>query len=391
VDEVSMMSHKMLNLLDQIGKSTRKTYAKPFGGIQLIFIGDFFQLGPIEDFNDPTTGEFCFQHPKWSTMFKPEDSIELKTFFRQTDPIYIKILQEIRRGTISEESIGYLEKRVLIGGERPLSKDGIIPTKLFPVRSKVDYINTTMYSKLEGPEFTFKLIINKKAVAHIDTGLPLTVNEIERCKELTSEQMVHEVDSLAGSMLSENTVKLKKGALVMCVANLDLDQGICNGSQGVIIDFVGTNPEDPVLFPLVRFANGIEMKITPYSRQSEDFPCIVVSQVPLCLAWALTIHKIQGATMDMAEMDVGRSIFAAGQSYVALSRVKSLEGLYLSEFNPLKIKSDPRVIEFYRTIPERTKEEMIAGLTWVLPEIRPYKEQIQTTIDPSIKIIRFNP
>jgi hypothetical protein len=99
------------------------------------------------------------------------------------------------------------------------------------------------------------------------------------------------------------------------------------------------------------------MKVAPHQRQSEEFPCVIVSQIPLCFAWALTIHKIQGATLDMAEMDIGRSIFAAGQSYVALSRVKTLEGLYLSEFNPTKIKANPLVIEFYDSFPKMSESE----------------------------------
>jgi hypothetical protein len=102
------------------------------------------------------------------------------------------------------------------------------------------------------------------------------------------------------------------------------------------------------------------MRITPHSRQSEEYPCIVVSHIPLCLAWALTIHKIQGATLDMAEMDIGKTVFADGQSYVALSRVKTLDGLYLSEFNPLKIKANPLVAEFYDTFPAIPESDMTA-------------------------------
>ena len=368
VDEVSMMSSKMFELLDQIGRSIRKNVNKPFGGIQLVFIGDFFQLPPIADYDDPSTGDFCFQHKRWSSTFKPDDCVELKTFFRQTDATYIKILQEIRQGTISEESISHLEKRI---GERPRKEDGILPTKLFPVRNKVDYINETMYNKLEGEERVYHLSVNTKAVAHIDTGSPLTQEEFEKCRELTKDQIDHEVESLAGSMMSEKTVKLKVGTLVMCVVNLDVDRGICNGSQGIVIDFAESNAAIPspadfsvslekkqMIVPVVRFANGATIRITPHQRQSDEYPCVLVSQIPLCLAWAMTIHKIQGATLDLAEMDIGKSIFAAGQSYVALSRVKTLDGLFLSEFNPTKIKSDPRVVDFYNSLREVEPEEM---------------------------------
>ena len=111
----------------------------------------------------------------------------------------------------------------------------------------------------------------------------------------------------------------------MCTANLDIENGICNGSM-IIIDFVDKSPK-------VRFANNIIMTLDYHVWQSEKYPTISISQYPLILAWALTIHKIQGTTLQMAEMDIGRDVFAYGQTYVALSRIP-LEGLYLSCFDP---------------------------------------------------------
>jgi hypothetical protein len=126
------------------------------------------------------------------------------------------------------------------------------------------------------------------------------------------------------------------------------------------------------------------MKVAPHPRQSEEFPCIIVSQIPLCLAWALTIHKIQGATLDMAEMDIGRSIFAAGQSYVALSRVKTLDGLYLSEFNSTKIRANPLVIEFYDSFSQMGEDEMRQSVPILMSEINPLKED-KTKTDAKMK------
>ena len=373
VDEVSMMSSKMFDLLDNIGRVTRRNTSKPFGGLQLIFTGDFFQLPPIPDQNDPSSGEFCFQHPRWAMTFKLANCIELKTFFRQTDPAYISILQEVRRGTISPANIELLETRVNKKGE-PASA-GIVPTKLFPIRSKVDNINSTSYAKLEGEEKLYHFNVTTKAKVHLDTGVAFTPEESDSCDGLSSDQISQEVDNLITSLFTEKTVRLKIGTLVMCTVNLEVERGICNGSQGVVIGFAESNavfesnkggaiilPDElmyktNLLVPVVRFANGVTMKVAPHQRQSEEFPCVIVSQIPLCFAWALTIHKIQGATLDMAEMDIGRSIFAAGQSYVALSRVKTLEGLYLSEFNPTKIKANPLVIEFYDSFPKISESE----------------------------------
>ena len=369
VDEVSMMSSKMFDLLDRIGRIMKKCNAKPFGGIQLIFTGDFFQLPPIPDHDDPSSGEFCFQHLKWVSTFKPADCIELKTFFRQTDPAYISILQEVRRGTISEPNIELLKTR-LMRGLPTEPKNGVIPTKLFPVRAKVETINETSYARLEGEERVYHFNVTTKAKVRLDNGALLSTAELAHCEDLTQEQLSHEVDALITSLFTEKTLRLKTGTLVMCTANIEMDRGICNGSQGVVVGYAevaaAVLPEDlmrktssaPQLVPVVRFANGVTMKVAPYPRQSEEFPCVIVAQLPLCLAWALTIHKIQGATLDMAEMDIGRSIFAEGQSYVALSRVKTLDGLYLSEFNSTKIRANPLVVGFYDSFPKMGEDEM---------------------------------
>lgn len=397
VDEVSMMSSKMFSLLDQIGRITRKCSGKPFGGIQLIFTGDFFQLPPIPDQGDTSSGEFCFMNPNWGATFKPANCIELKTFFRQTDPAYISILQEVRRGTISAENADLLKTRIM-RGDRVDKGDGIIPTKLFPVRSKVDTINETSYSRLTGDERVFRFNVVTKAKMHIDTGTPLSAEELAHCEELTSDQLSHEVDALITSLFTEKVVRLKIGTLVMCTANIDVERGICNGSQGIVVGYADSTsavilPDElsrggAVLFvPIVRFANGVTMKVMPHQRQSEEYPCIVVSQVPLCLAWALTIHKIQGATLDLAEMDIGRSIFAEGQSYVALSRVKTLDGLNLSEFYASKIKANPLVVEFYDSFPKIGEDEMIAETNAILSKYVPPTQQ-PTTLK-QIKIQSF--
>ena len=113
------------------------------------------------------------------------------------------------------------------------------------------------------------------------------------------------------------------------------------------MDFVGVDA-----LPVVRFSNGLTLTIARHNWQSEEYPSVAISQFPLQLSWALTIHKIQGATLDMAQIDVGNGVFEYGQTYVALSRIKSLDGLYLANFNPGKIRANPKVAEFYRSIPQ---------------------------------------
>jgi len=135
---------------------------------------------------------------------------------------------------------------------------------------------------------------------------------------------------------------------VMCIINIKSDQGdilICNGSQGIIIDFCEFTG-----CPKVKYNNGIEMIMTRHIWSSDKIPGIGISQIPLILSWALTIHKSQGATLDAAEIDVGSGIFECGQTYVALSRVKSLDGLYLTSFDAKRIRINKKVKEYYESL-----------------------------------------
>ena len=135
---------------------------------------------------------------------------------------------------------------------------------------------------------------------------------------------------------------IKIGSQVMCIINLDMDSStpICNGSQGVIIKMDNG-------IPLVKFNNGSIRKMCYHVWESENIPGVGIAQIPLILSWAITIHKSQGVTLDMAEIDIGSGIFECGQSYVALSRVKNLEGLYLKSFDPTKITINKKVHKFY--------------------------------------------
>lgn len=360
IDEVSMLSQKYFELLDLIGRTICKN-AQPFGGIQVVFTGDFFQLPPIADATDPASAAFCFESPKWSEIFPLKNCIELTTFFRQTDPKYIEILQQIRRGYIEAENADLLQHHVRREYD-PVSHGGCIPTKLFPKRAKVDAVNHVMFSQLDEDEYEYEYSSSCQNLTYLDTGKLISVEDKLAYSRLTKYDVDNEIQTLLSNIQAPATVSLKKGAVVMCTTNLNVDEGICNGSQGIIVDFVEspTRETTTMLVPLVRFSNGRLMKIVPFHRQSEEYPCISVSQIPLCLAWALTIHKIQGATLQMASIDIGKDIFEYGQTYVALSRVKSLNGLYLTEFYPHRIKANPSVLAFYDSFPKISHETMMA-------------------------------
>lgn len=340
IDEVSMLSLKLFEMLNKIGKAIRRNQS-PFGGIQLLFFGDFYQLPPVGDRDDPDSQKFCFESAEWNSVFPNDCQIQLVKIFRQTDLEYTSILNEIREGRISNESIVTLHQYI---GRVADSTLIIEPTKLFPVRKKVDEINQGRLAELPGTQrvFAMNYIISEKKLDTLETNL--------------------ELDFIAKNLLCDNEIVLKVGAQVMCVINImkDDDNGednkkeilLCNGSQGIVIGFCEKSG-----FPIVKYNNGVERIMALHVWISERNQKIGVSQIPLILAWALTIHKSQGCTLDAAEMDIGSTIFEYGQTYVALSRVKGLDGLYLSSFDHKKIKVHKKIKDYYRGLLLVTEEQ----------------------------------
>jgi ATP-dependent DNA helicase PIF1 len=376
LDEISMLSKKIFEIIEETGRAARKS-TLPFGGLQVIFVGDFYQLPPIGTEGEPDTERFCFESPLWNTVFKQENHIELKTIFRQKDPIYIDTLMQIRKGNLDEEKKQIL--RGYLNREYDSEKNnGCVPTKLFAIRSKVDYVNTQMFAKLKEKEHVFEYTIKTDCLSYLESGKIIPPDILQKCNGLSITEKEFELDQILNNSQCNKVLRLKKGAAVMCTINLDMDNGICNGSQGIIIDIIEQNQ---VVTPIVKFSNGIIRRINPHYWQSEDYPSLAVGQFPLCLAWALTIHKIQGATLSMAEIDIGRTIFEYGQTYVALSRIQSLEGLYLSAFEPDKIRANPIVNEFYSRIKPIEEQQTIFEETLKTFE---YKEP-----DPNTKIVKI--
>jgi len=350
IDEVSMMSLKLFELLDEIGRKIRKKTAHlPFGGIQLIFSGDFYQLPPVGNIDEPETSQFCFESNLWNQVFKKENQIPLVQIFRQSDSVYANILNQIREGKLKRSSYEILLKRV---GKKYSINDNnndnnnnnnnnnknIQPTKLFPKRNQVEQINQMEMNKLCSEEKIYKM---KRMY---DTG-NISRNNNNNNKFTTKEEKEYEFSYLEKSIPSELEVRLKVGAQVMCIVNMETSYGshkLCNGSQGIIVRF------NDFGLPIVKF-HGINEEITMeyHIWASENISSIGLAQIPLILAWALTIHKSQGTTLDLAEIDVGNNVFECGQTYVALSRVKSLEGLYLSSFNYTKILTNKKVKAYY--------------------------------------------
>ena len=335
IDEVSMMSLKIFEILDSIGKKIRKCLNKPFGGLQIIFSGDFYQLPPVG--HDEMSSAFCFESKLWPVTF--DTTVQLKTIFRQTDQSYSDILNQIRVGKLYKSSYEKLKLQV----NKEIPKDSLFkPTILLPRRKDVDLINITELEKLGDVEQHKYLLthVNPSELQPKQKTTPL--DDFSDSCNISESQKEMEYNYLVNNIMADKEIILKKGTQVMCIANIDMEstKPIVNGSQGVIVEFVGG-------FPLVQFNNGEKRLVTYHNWVSENIPSIGIKQIPLIHAWAITIHKAQGTSLDLAQIDVGSNIFECGQTYVALSRIKTIDGLYLTALDPGKIKVNKKVQEFY--------------------------------------------
>ena len=339
IDEVSMMSLKLFEILDLIGRKVRKNKIKPFGGIQVVFSGDFYQLPPVG--NDEISSAFCFESDHWPGTF--DSVVELKTIFRQTDKIYTTILNQIRVGKLYKSSLDHLNKHI----NKVVSDDSLFkPTILLPKRKQVELINAEELDKLGDVE-QYKYVLTRSSVIDLAGASDKYKKDASSLSlyDVSESQQEMEYNYLVNNTMAEKEIILKKGSQVMCVANIDMEssQPIVNGSQGVVLEFIGG-------LPVVQFNNGSKRSISYHNWISENVPSVGIKQIPLIHAWAITIHKAQGVSLDLAQIDAGSNIFECGQTYVALSRIKSLEGLYLTAFDPQKIKVNKKVQDFYTNL-----------------------------------------
>lgn len=330
IDEISMMSSELFTLLDKLGQSLLKN-DKPFGGIQLIMSGDFFQLPPVN------SQFFCFENKSFISTF--DTVISLSKIYRQKDPLFKKMLINMRIGLISQKSIEALKSRVLTREKiNELLKTKNI-TRLVPTKLKAQQINLEELSKLSkiNENKTFKYSREFREEKEL-----LNKIQIKKLETLTDTEKQEEYNFIKNSTLTEENIELTKNAFVMSIANIDNVNGIVNGSQGIIIDF------DNESNPIVKFNNGHIMTVLRYAWRSETIPGLTVKQIPLILAWSVTIHKAQGLTLEEVIVDIGNDIFECGQMYVAVSRVKTLNGLYLENFDITKLKINYKVLNFYK-------------------------------------------
>jgi len=326
IDEISMMMPELLEKLDFIARRVRRKESERFGGIQLLLAGDFCQLPPVsKDSEDKDKPLFAFQSAIWSTLL--DETHHLTKIERQPDPAFQAILTEARMGALSPASIAILNGRKGL----PWKTDEIRPTLIFSRNSDVSTINAVNMEALDGEELTFKATT---VTASGPAGGPAA----------TDSDIETQLTRLDLDAPYEPVLTLKIGAQVMLLTNLDQERGLVNGSRGVVLHFSATG------LPVVRFLSIPEpVTVDRATWMLPENDQVGRAQIPLKVAYAITIHKSQGATLDCALIDIGSNTFEYGQAYVALSRVKSLEGLHIWSLNPAKVRCHPAVAAFYET------------------------------------------
>jgi len=314
IDEISMVSPELFSSMDLILRGFKGTDS-PFGGVQVVISGDFFQLPPVS--KEPKEKRFAWQSPAWKAL--ELQTCYLQEKFRQDDERLIGVLDDIRLGNISESSEALLASR----HEKELSIT--TPTKLYTHNVDVDRINLDELNKLEGEP---KLFV---------------------CETKGSEKNIEKI--FKSSLVLEELV-LKKGAVVIFIKN-NTEEGYVNGTTGIVQSF---SPIDNM--PIVRTTEGkkIKLDLEEWSLENDSGKVTAtVSQVPLRLAWAITIHKSQGMTLDAAQIDLSKT-FETGQGYVALSRIKNIEGLRLMGLNTMALRVDPLILHVDERIKQASKK-----------------------------------
>jgi ATP-dependent DNA helicase PIF1 len=303
-----------------------RSNVRPFGGLQVVLVGDFFQLPPV--YQAPGLPRFVFQLP----LFYNFERFELTDIFRQQDE-FASLLRRMRRGILSERDYGILESRV--GQDvSVVSEHGTIkPTRLFSKNVDVDDINSRELHDLAGESFEY---ITESVCE------PSSIKDIPKAKLLAAKEKFDKDKHIAN-------LYLKNEAQVLLTYNLDLDRGLCNGSRGIVVHCDTSFVMVDFLTP-DRKTVSVHVERTRVSRYDAELDATFYADVmPLRLAWATTIHKSQGLTLDCVEISLDGSVFAHGQAYVAVSRARTLESLSFREFRRDVIRSADEVKDFYST------------------------------------------
>jgi len=360
IDEISMLGKSTVIKFDYVCRVIRNNMNEFFGGLVVVASGDFLQLPPVGE-------DFCFNTKSWNTA--KFNNVVFTTAYRFDDIKYFDMLQRIRYGVPKKNDLKRLSHRQYLiynkengYAEDLLPADALIkPTRLFPKKKDVAHLNMLELDKIDSKLVTFhstdKVRYCRKNKDGDTTGYckaqGLTVAEKEGLRAEGLTMLPDAYKDILDNM-AEKDCQLKVGAQVMLTWNVDTDLGLVNGSRGVVMNIFknkkAADPSDPEYQPdhvEVLFRNNRLVKISAIERDlniKRGRLQISRMQIPLILAYAISIHKCQGATLDCAIADLGKNVFADSMAYVAISRIRSLEGLYLSSFDEkcIRVSEDAR-------------------------------------------------
>ena len=298
IDEISMMDDELFELINNLLMKIKNNNLL-FGGVQLILVGDFYQLPPIN-------GDFCFTSNIWNLLDLKK--VILTDIIRQKDDMTLQeILREIREGNISKNTFELLET---LKDTKFKNKD-IKPTKLYPININVDKINNNEFKKL--------LKLNN------NNSIEYKASKINPKHKITDEK------------LNEYNITLTLNAQIMVIRNISIENKLYNGTRGIVI---GLNTSSVIIKDIHNNIHTINYYIDNIKDKSIKF-------MPLKLAYAISIHKSQGASIDYLELDLGDDIFISGQLYTALSRATNINNIKIVNLSKLSFMQNKKVIEFY--------------------------------------------
>jgi len=319
IEEISMLTGDTLSMVDTVCREIKQN-SKPFGGIQVIFAGDFFQLPPVvrrevnentqTTFINKSSSIFAFDSPSWKEL--NPTVCYLTEQHRQEDDDFLELLSAIRRNIFNDQHLSHIEKRKIDSFDYAQNKSMTNIPKLFSHNADVDRINDEVLASIPGKQNTF--------IISVQGPDPL-------------------VAILKKGCLSPEILYLKIGASVMFTKN-NPKQGFVNGTLGVVDEFDKISGN-----PIVKIRSGRKIEVEPMDWSIEENGKVraSISQLPLRLAWAITVHKSQGMSLDEAVMDLSQ-VFEFGQGYVALSRVRRLSGLYILGWNEQTFQVHPEIL-----------------------------------------------